>query len=124
MTAAPFFNAMRIKFLLLLVSLLCAATASAQDILVKSDGTALKVKVQEIGETGVKYYRHDNPTGPLYTIPISSILSITYENGSTENFGKPTATAPLTQTAPESALPPPPADTMKTSFIALPTKCN
>lgn len=97
---------MRNRLLFLLVSLLCAVTASAQDILVKSDGTALKVKVQEIGETVVKYYRHDNPTGPLYTMPISSILSITYENGSTENFGKPTTTAPLTQTTPETALTP------------------
>lgn len=97
---------MRNRLLFLLVSLLCAVTASAQDILVKSDGTALKVKVQEISETVVKYYRHDNPTGPLYSIPISSILSITYENGSTENFGKPTTTAPLSQTSPETALTP------------------
>lgn len=97
---------MRYRLLLIVVSLLCAVTASAQDILVKSDGTALKVKVQEIGETVVKYYRYDNLTGPLYTIPISSILSITYENGTTETFGKATSPAAQTQTAPGTNLTP------------------
>lgn len=97
---------MRYRLLLIVVSLLCAVTASAQDILVKSDGTALKVKVQEIGETVVRYYRYDNLTGPLYTIPISSILSITYENGTTETFGKATSPAAQTQTAPGTNLTP------------------
>lgn len=74
-------------------------TASAQDILVKADGSTLQVKVHEIGETMVKYYRFDNPTGPIYTIPIESILSITFENGTVENFGKPSPTTETTQAA-------------------------
>ena len=56
-------------------------TLSAQDIIVKADGTLLKGKVEEITETSIKYRKADNPTGPLYNVNKSEVLTINYENG-------------------------------------------
>lgn len=95
------FKSMRFKLLMVLTAMFCVVTMPAQDILVKTDGSALQVKVDEITESAVKYHRFDNLTGPVYTIPLASVLSITYENGVTETFSssKPT---PEEQTATET----------------------
>ena len=59
---------------------------SAQDIIVKKDGNIMKSKVVELTETQIKYKNYTNLDGPLYTINIGDVLSITYENGERETF--------------------------------------
>lgn len=76
---------MRIKTLLVTI-LICVVCASAQDVITKTDGSTIKAKVEEITETTVKYHRHDNPSGPMYSIPVSSIIKIAYENGVIDSF--------------------------------------
>lgn len=71
----------------LVVNLACMA----QDIIQKSDGSTIKAIVKEISDSEIKYNRFDNPDGPLYIIPTSSILSITYKNGYVEKFGTQSA---------------------------------
>lgn len=61
-------------------------TASAQDLITKADDTTIQAKVTEITESVIKYHRFDNLNGPIYTLPISSVKSIKFENGSTETF--------------------------------------
>ena len=60
--------------------------ASAQDIIVKKDGSTVLSKVMEIGSTEIKYKKWSNQDGPLYTIAVSELLSINYENGEKETF--------------------------------------
>ena len=59
---------------------------SAQDIIVKKDGSIIKAKVLELTETCVIYKSFTNPEGPSYSIKIENILSLTYENGEEEKF--------------------------------------
>lgn len=59
---------------------------SAQDIIVKKNGDIIKAKVLELNETQIKYKNYTNIDGPLYTINIGEVLSITYENGEKESF--------------------------------------
>lgn len=74
----------RVVFLLL--SVLMVEVMSAQDIIVKKDGNIMKSKVVELTETQIKYKNYTNLDGPLYTINIGDVLSITYENGERETF--------------------------------------
>lgn len=77
---------MRNKNLLLVLSLLTSHILFAQDVIVKRDGSTILSKVMEIGTSEVKYKKYSNPDGPLYTISISELLSINYQNGEKETF--------------------------------------
>ncbi len=81
---------MRKKALFLLL-FLCVASAFSKDVITKSDGTKLDAKVEEITETVIKYRKASNPPGPVYTIPITSVASILYENGDSDIFGESTS---------------------------------
>ena len=58
----------------------------AQDILQLKDGLKIEVKLIEVGESSIKYKRWDNLNGPSYTISITKVSSILYENGVLEEF--------------------------------------
>lgn len=76
---------MRIRTFILCL-LCCVASAFAKDVITKTDGTKLDAKVEEITETVIKYRKASNPTGPVYTIPISSVATVLYENGDMDTF--------------------------------------
>lgn len=81
------------KILIILSALfVCAATASAQDVITKKNGEDIKAKVLEIDNSNVKYKLFDEPNGVTYTMPKSQILMIRYESGRNEVFN--TASAP------------------------------
>ncbi len=86
---------MRTKVILLAI-LICSCFASAQDVITKTDGSAIKAKVEELTETVVKYRRYDNPSGPIYSIPISSVAKIVYENGAVDNLATEEASSAMT----------------------------
>ena len=65
---------------------LCITSSSAQDNIIKKDGTEVLSKVMEIGETHIKYKNFSNLEGPVYTIPISDVFMIKYENGEKDIF--------------------------------------
>lgn len=73
------------KYLLILL-FLCSVKVSAQDVIVKKDGSTILSKVTEIGISDVKYKKYSNLDGPLYTIRKVDILSVNYENGEKESF--------------------------------------
>ena len=68
----------------LMISLVTAV--SAQDIIVKKNGVTILSKVIEIGTSEVKYKKWTNQSGPSYTIAISDLLAINYENGEKDTF--------------------------------------
>ena len=77
------------KHLLVLLLLLCATTVSAQDVIVKKDGSTILSKVLEVGQAEIKYKRFDNIDGPTYTIKKSEIQAINYQNGAKDTFSTP-----------------------------------
>ncbi len=76
---------MKLK-LWLLSLLLCVFSASAQDIITLTDGTSIKAKVEEITDSAIKYRKHTNPTGPVYTVKLHNVSTIVYDNGETDVF--------------------------------------
>lgn len=70
----------------ILLMLLSAASLSAQDLIVKKDGTDVNAKILEINQDNVKYRRADNPEGPVYTVDKAEIILIRYANGENEVF--------------------------------------
>lgn len=67
---------------------LCTISAIAKDVITKTDGTKIDAKVEEITESIIKYRKATNPTGPVYTLPITSVVNVVYENGETDTFKK------------------------------------
>jgi len=82
------------NFLFLMLFIASALSASAQDVIVKKDGSTILSKVIEIGTTEVKYKKWNNQNGPNYTIAKSDVQAINYENGEKETFGEEVATQP------------------------------
>ena len=74
------------RLVVLLACFLYGCVISAQDIITKKDGTDIQAKVTEVGESQVSYKKFSNLNGPVYTISISDILMITYENGEREMY--------------------------------------
>ncbi len=66
-----------------------ASVCSAQDIIVKKDGSTIQAKVISVSSTEVTYKKFDNQTGPTYTISIKDLQCINYENGTKDTFVSP-----------------------------------
>lgn len=77
-----------IKFMLLVMFFCFSSTIMAQDIIVKKDGSTIKAKVEKVTDMVVEYKKFTNLTGPTYTVKIEELLSINYENGERDVFGK------------------------------------
>lgn len=74
------------KLVLLCLFLVVSCFVKAQDMIVKKDGSIVKVKVLEVGEDAIKYKKADNPDGPTYSVAKSNLTSINYANGEVEKF--------------------------------------
>lgn len=75
-------------FVFFFAAMLCAWSVNAQDVITKTDGTTILANVKEIGEAVVKYHKYENPTGPLYTISVASIVKIQFKDGNVETFSQ------------------------------------
>ena len=63
---------------LIILMIVCISyNTIAQDVIHKTDGSAIEAKVREVLEDKIKYNRTDNPDGPLYTIDKTKIFKIT-----------------------------------------------
>lgn len=74
----------------------------AQDVIVKKDGSTILSKVLEVNAADIKYKKFSNQNGPTYTINISEILSVNYENGDKDDFStsQPSPSNDITSTSP------------------------
>lgn len=81
---------MKNKTLILLFTMISILSYSvrAQDIIIKKDGTRVEAKVSEILDSEVKYKKHENLNGPIYSMQKSDIISIDYENGTKDVFSE------------------------------------
>lgn len=71
---------------LFLLALCYVSALSAQDTIRFTNGSAAPVKVNEIGETEIKYNRWDNITGPVYVVNKNEVRYIRYVNGMKDTF--------------------------------------
>lgn len=76
------------KKLLLLFSVFCAVclNAASQDVITRRDGQDVRAKIVGITGDAVKYKRENLPDGPLFSMPKSEILMVTYGDGHREMF--------------------------------------
>lgn len=65
---------------------LAAMHVAAQDVVVKKDGSTILAKVLEVNQDNIKYKKFSNPNGPTYTLGLSDVMSVNYENGEKETF--------------------------------------
>ena len=70
---------------------------SAQDVIVKKDGSTILSKVLEVNQNDIKYKKYSNQNGPTYTISKAELMSINYEGGDKDVF---TDSQPATQQEP------------------------
>lgn len=70
-----------------LFAFLCvSANIYSQDIILLKSSAIIKSKVIEVTDTELKFKNFDNLEGPTRVIAKSQVVSITYENGSVDNF--------------------------------------
>lgn len=74
--------------LCLVLSLCLSSLIYAQDVIVLNDGSSIISKVVEVGSSDVKYKKWSNLEGPTYTLKITEILSVNYQNGEKESFSE------------------------------------
>ncbi len=75
------------KFLRVACLFFCiSATAFSQDVLTKTDGSTVTIKIVEVDETTIKYKKSDNPDGPTYSIAVKDVAKVKYKNGSEDVF--------------------------------------
>lgn len=67
-------------YLTFMLTLGCC-TVSAQDIILKKNADKIQAKVLKIDGVQIEYKKWDNPDGPIYTLAVSEIVSIKYQNG-------------------------------------------
>lgn len=68
--------------------LLCAASASAQDVIVKKDGSTVVCHVVELTATEITYKKWGNLNGSNYVMDRSAASAINYENGKKVNLSE------------------------------------
>lgn len=77
------------KLVVTLFVAMIAIVAQAQDVIVKKDGSTILSSVIEVSDTQVKYKKHSNPKGPTYSVNVSELISINYQNGDKDTFNTP-----------------------------------
>ena len=107
------------KQLLVFLFLLCSATISAQDVIVKKDGTTILSKVLEVNTADIKYKKFSNQNGPTYSISKVEIMSINYENGDKDAFDNTTIPAYVAENTVNKHYVKKTADERNTELIAL-----
>ena len=78
------------KSIVLAMLSLAAINVAAQDVVVKKDGSTILAKVLEVNQDNIKYKKFSNQNGPTYTINLSDVMSVNYENGEKEDYSNST----------------------------------
>ena len=70
--------------------LLCSASVSAQDVIVKKDGSTIVCRVVELTSTEITYKKWNDQNGSNYVMNRSDASAINYENGKKVNLSEAT----------------------------------
>lgn len=74
------------KQLLVMLFLLCSLGISAQDVIVKKDGSTVVCRVVNVNDTEITYKKWSDLKGSNYVMDKSLASAINYENGKNELF--------------------------------------
>lgn len=85
------------KFFLFFLFSFFSLSVYAQDIICFKNGEIVEGEICEITSSAIKYKKTSNPSGPIYNIDKSDILSIKFANGEIERF--------IDTSSPSSSLP-------------------
>lgn len=77
--------------LLFLLFVLCSVCVSAQDVIVKKDGSTVVCRVEKVSDTDVTYKLWSDLKGSSYIMDKSLVSAINYENGKKETFSETTS---------------------------------
>ena len=88
---------MKKSLLLLLLLTLSLSAIHAQDIIVKTDASTIKAKVDLISSNTITFHHWNNLNGPTYTLRKDEVMFIRYQNGERETF---TTTPTTTKSSP------------------------
>mgnify|MGYP006916106318 CR=1 FL=1 len=69
------------KQILVFLFLLCAASVSAQDVIVKKDGSTIVCRVVELTSSEITYKKWDDLNGSNYVMNRADASAINYQNG-------------------------------------------
>ena len=78
------------KHLLILLFFLCSMSVSAQDVIVKKDGSTIVCRVVELTESEIVYKKWSDMKGPSYVMERSAASAINYQNGKKVNLSQAT----------------------------------
>jgi len=83
------------KFIFIVVLIISSIITNAQDtnvqdIIYKSDGAEIKVKIIELTKETVKYKNFNQLQGPIRNIPLTEVFMIIYKDGTKEVIKKST----------------------------------
>lgn len=78
------------KQLILVLLLLCTVSVSAQDVIVKKDGSTIVCRVVELTESEIVYKKWGNLNGSSYVMERSAASAINYQNGKKVNLSEAT----------------------------------
>lgn len=120
------------KLLLVIAAIFAVSTVCAQDkiVLRNDDADEIAAKVEEIGETQIKYRKASNPNGPLYSINRKDVFFIRYMNGEKEiitPYDEPAeepATVPEQPATPTAPTAPAAASAVEDSYLPPPSNVN
>ena len=65
---------------------LSSTSLFSQDVILKKDRDSIFAKILEINSDEISFKKTNNLNGPIYTLPKSEILKITFENGVSESY--------------------------------------
>lgn len=77
-----------------------ATTLNAQDVITLKSGTTINAKVSEVGINEIKYYKAENPQGPVYVTSKADVAQIAYSNGAKDVFASGGTQQAITQQNP------------------------
>ena len=78
------------KQLFILLLLLCSVGMSAQDVIVKKDGSTIVCRVMELNSSEIVYKKWTDLNGSNYVMNRADASAINYENGKKENISEVT----------------------------------
>lgn len=77
---------MKNNFFLSVLLVMATSMAYSQDVLVLKNGESLQTKVLRVDKNVLEYRAWGDAMGPVRTIPLNYLTSISYENGNTDYF--------------------------------------
>lgn len=77
------------KFKLVLLILLFTISASAQDVIVKRNGSTILCRIVEVNSTEIIYKKWSDLNGSNYVMERTDATSINYENGKRDTLSEP-----------------------------------